>query len=282
MIARVFPRRTNATPTDDYAFVGDPPLFLPDDITEAHVSVTFTWDLPEAERLVRAWRRIAPVKIGGPATGTRGEEFAPGMYLKPGYVITSRGCPNRRCWFCSVPGREGSGVRELPVVDGWLVLDDNLLACSERHIREVFDMLSGQENRAVFSGGIEAARLKPWHVELFKLLRPKRIYFAYDTPDDLPPLVEAARLFREAEYGTQSNLRCYVLVGYPGDTFERAEGRLNTVLRLGMCPMAMLYRDDTGKTTNHWRRFQRAWARPAAIYAKHRDMSYLSAIGCEP
>jgi hypothetical protein len=42
-IARVFPRRTNATPTDSYAFVGEP-IFstLPDDIAEVHVSVTFT------------------------------------------------------------------------------------------------------------------------------------------------------------------------------------------------------------------------------------------------
>jgi len=48
MIARVFPSRTRATPTDAYAFVGDPPLFLPPDIEEVHVSVTFSWDLRDA------------------------------------------------------------------------------------------------------------------------------------------------------------------------------------------------------------------------------------------
>lgn len=68
-ILRVFPRRTKATPRDEYAFIGDVPLFLPPDISEVHVSVTFTWDLKEAERLARAWSRVAPVKIGGPATG---------------------------------------------------------------------------------------------------------------------------------------------------------------------------------------------------------------------
>lgn len=61
-IARVFPRATACTPKDEYAFVGDIPLFFPEDITEVHVSVTFSWDLPEAERLARAWGRIAPVK----------------------------------------------------------------------------------------------------------------------------------------------------------------------------------------------------------------------------
>jgi hypothetical protein len=265
-VARVFPRRTKATPVDDYAFVGEPGLFIPEDITEVHVSVTFTWDLPEAERLATSWERIAPVKIGGPATGMRGKDFVPGRYLAPGYVITSRGCFNR-CWFCSVPQREGH-LRELPITEGWNLLDDNLLACSESHIRAVFEMLKRQKERAEFTGGIEAKLLKPWHIELFKNLRPKQIFFAYDTPDDLPPLEEAARLFREAEYGTRSNLRCYVLVGYPGDTFEAAEMRLETVVRLGMCPMAMLYRDHSGATTPEWRKFQRSWARPAAIYAK--------------
>ena len=77
-IARVFPRRTKATPDDEYAFVGEPGLFLPPSINEVHVSVTFSWDLPEAERLARAWKRIAPVKIGGPATGMSGRLFCSG------------------------------------------------------------------------------------------------------------------------------------------------------------------------------------------------------------
>ena len=37
MIARVFPRRTSATPDDELAFIGDPPLFLPG-MDEVHVS----------------------------------------------------------------------------------------------------------------------------------------------------------------------------------------------------------------------------------------------------
>ena len=108
-----------------------------------HVSVTFTWDMPEAERLAASWERVAPVKIGGPATGMRGEDFVPGRYLKPGYVITSRGCANH-CWFCSVPAREGL-LRELPITPGWNILDDNLLACSESHIKKVLGMLEKQK-----------------------------------------------------------------------------------------------------------------------------------------
>ena len=36
----------------------------------------------------------------------------------------------------------------------------------------------------------------------------EQIFFAYDTPDDLPPLEHAAHLFREASYGNRSILRC--------------------------------------------------------------------------
>ena len=32
---------------------------------EVHVSVTFTWDLPKAERLADLWKYVAPIKIGG-------------------------------------------------------------------------------------------------------------------------------------------------------------------------------------------------------------------------
>ncbi len=160
-IARVFPRRTRATPTDNLAFYDVPGLFPPE-VDEVHVSVAFSWDLNKALRLANAWERVAPAGIGGPAIRERSGDFHPGMYLKPGYVITSRGCPNH-CWFCSVPQREGP-VRELPIAEGYNVLDDNLLACSESHVRSVFAMLGRQAERAQFTGGLEAERLKDWHI----------------------------------------------------------------------------------------------------------------------
>ena len=91
-VARVFPRRTKLTPDD--AYVGLPPLGCPR-YDEVHISVTFTWDIRAAERLAANWRPYADVvRLGGPAYGARGGEFVPGMYLKSGAVITSRGCPN--------------------------------------------------------------------------------------------------------------------------------------------------------------------------------------------
>ncbi len=270
-IARVFPRRTNATPIDELAFIGEPGLFVPD-VDEVNVSVTFTYDLPYAEKLACAWGKIAQVKIGVPATGIAGGDFEPGMYLREGYVITSRGCPNR-CWFCSVPKREGN-IRELPVRDGWNVLDDNLLACSNSHIHAVFVMLARQGHRPEFTGGLEAARLKPWHVGLLLALRPNQLFFAYDGPEDREPLRLAGKMLLDGGFKMHPHshiLRSFVLIGYPRDTFEAAESRLRETLEYGFTPMAMLYRDKTGKTDPQWRRFQREWARPAVIHSMRKE-----------
>lgn len=275
MIARVFPRKTAATPTDKYAFspvAGRLPfphrqLLLPDDISEVHISATFTFDSWAACALADAWQHIAPVKIGGPAIGSRGEEFVPGRYLKSGYVITSRGCPNG-CWFCSVPKREG-GIRELPICDGWNVLDDNLLACSDRHILDVFAMLRRQREKAHFTGGLEAARLLPWHVNELATIKPKQIFFAYDTPNDYEPLVAAGRMLLDAGFTTQSHsLRCYVLIGHPHDTMRQAERRLMETVEAGFTPFAMLWRDEKGNRSSEWMKFQKLWARPAIIAAR--------------
>lgn len=265
-IVRVFPRRTRATPTDELAYVGGPDMFVEAD--EVHISVTFTWDLQEAERLAKEWSHVAKVRIGGPATGEPGGDFTPGMYLKQGYVITSRGCPNN-CWFCSVPKREGV-LRELPISEGWNVLDDNFLACSEEHQSLVFEMLFSQGHRVEFTGGLEAKRLKEWQASFLFDLKPKQIFFAYDTPDDYEPLVSAGRMLRGAGFTNRGHeLRAYVLIGYPKDTFDDAEKRLIQTLDAGFFPMAMLYRDKTGNTEREWRKFQRTWARPAIIASRH-------------
>jgi hypothetical protein len=268
-IARVFPRKIpKTTPVDSLAFYDVPGMFeYSAGISEVHVSVLFSWDKERALRLGEQWESVAPVIFGGPGwSDDPGAGFVSGMYVKPGYTITSRGCPNR-CWFCSV-WRRNPALIELPIVDGWNILDDNLLACSEAHIRKVFAMLFQQKHPVEFTGGLEAKRLKPWHVELLALLKPKQIFFAYDTPDDFEPLHNAANLLWQAGFTPQSHkVRAYVLIGYPRDTFCAAEARLRQVLSLGIIPMAMLWRDQSGKRDHKWMVFARAWARPALICA---------------
>lgn len=172
----MFPRKTKATPTDDLVRFGPPRVF--EEADEVHVSVTFTWDKPIAERLAKQWAWVAPVKVGGVAYGDTSLEFIPGRYIKPGYTITSRGCP-RRCWFCSV-WKKWPTPNVLPIYDGWNVLDDNLLACPESHVRAVFDMLGRQKQRVEFTGGLEALALQEYQVDLLASLSPKpSMFWAY-------------------------------------------------------------------------------------------------------
>ena len=266
-IIRVFPRRTNATPIDEFVRINEPPGML-DECDEVNISVAFEWDLPVAEQLARKWKHVAPVKIGGPATGERSGEFKPGMYIKNGYTITSRGCPNR-CWFCSVWRREGDTVRELPIMDGWNVLDDNLLACRDDHILAVFSMLARQKRKPEFTGGLEAKRLKAWHVTELRKLKPKQMFFAYDTPDDLEPLQDAGRILLRSGFTTTSHaLRCYILCGWPKDTEASADARMQQAKAAGFTPMAMALRGKDGIMSHKWAVFQRKWARVAIIHAK--------------
>ena len=260
-LIRVFPRRTKATPIDPLVAVNRPPGLF-DEADRIHVSVSFTWDLPRAEQLAEDWRVVAPVEIGGPALGTRGEEFVPGRYLRLGYTITSRGCPNR-CWFCRVWRAEVS-IRELPIRDGSNVLDDNLLACSEGHVRSVFEMLARQPRPILFTGGLEAARLEPWAVALLRDLHPDKLYFAYDGPDDLEPLRRAGGMLLDAGV-PQSRLYSYVLCGYPGDTTNEAARRMHEAWEAGFMPFAMFYRSTTRvrPPSIEWRLFTRRYARPA-------------------
>ncbi len=264
-IIRVFPKRTEATPDDELAFVGEPPLQLPQ-ADEVHVSCTFTWRKREAERLARVWGLHYPVvKIGGPAYDDTGGVFVPGMYVKRGRVFTTRGCPNR-CNFCLVPKREGE-LRCLPIRDGHNVLDNNLLAAPRGHVERVLDMLSRQKRRAVFSGGLEARRLELWFVEAITAIKFKRLFFAYDRPGEWSAVNEAISLVRY--YGHRHDkIGCYVLCGFEGDTVDLAEARCRQVKNAGGTPYPMYYQPlgGDGRRPREWRDFiGTAWSRLGAV-----------------
>jgi hypothetical protein len=275
-LIRVFPRITKATPQDERSYFGAPDLFALAD--EVHIDVTFTADKPKAEALAEDWKHVAPVKIGGVAYGDPGNEFIPGRYIKRGYTFTSRGCP-RRCWFCSVWKRRGEAT-PLPITDGWNILDDNLLACPESHVRAVFDMLRRQGRQIEFTGGLEAAALLDYQVGLLADLRPRpNCFFAYDPGDPFDTLKSAAdRMIAAGFTACSHRLRAYVLIGYPKDTFVDATERLEQMIRVGFTPHAMLWQPETPSAQKHkpapeWKTFQRQWARPAIIHAKRHGVA---------
>jgi hypothetical protein len=270
-LIRVFPRKTKASPDDELAYFGPPDLFAEAD--EVHVSVAFTQDKAIAERLAEQWRGVAPVKVGGVAYGDTSLEFIPGRYIKPGYTVTSRGCP-RRCWFCGV-WKKWPTVNTLPIYDGWNVLDDNLLACPPEHVHAVFDMLRRQRCRIEFTGGLEALALQDYQVDLLAGLRPRpNMFFAYDPGDEFETLESAARRLIEAGFTPRSHrMSVYVLIGFPKDTFDLALARLKQMVGIGFTPRAMLWEPETPSQEKHrppseWKAFQRRWFRPAIIHAR--------------
>ncbi len=260
---RVFPRKTKWTPTDELAFVGDPPLIRPP-IQPVYVSCTFTWDIEEAKRLASAWKQYYPdVYIGGPAFGDPGGEFEPGRFVKSGVTITSRGCPNK-CPWCYVPRREGK-IRELEIRPGWIVQDNNLLACSDNHLLNVLIMLQKQKHPVVFSGGLDSTRFTKWHSVLLKSIKVKELWFACDSEVSLQYLEKVRTLL---DY-PQRKMRCYVMVGFNGEKIEDAQWRLEIVYKIGFDPFCQLYRGEGEQPYGKdWLALNRKWSRPAAYHSK--------------
>ena len=267
MVARVFARRTNDSPTDSLAFFDGPDMWEKRRFDKIMVNCVFTYDKARAEMLADEWSAFGPVEIGGPAYGTRGEEFTPGMFLREGIAITSRGCPNK-CWFCSVWKRDG-GIRELEIKPGHDIFDDNICATSEGHFDKVIEMLKTQKNIS-FKGGIEAKILKDRHINAFTNLRLAScgaFYFAYDTPDDQEPLTVAIKEMKKAGF-TRRQLCCYCLIGGPKDTIEKATERLEYIIDIGAWPFAMGWRGEDGVRVEGFASLQREFSNAVIIGSK--------------
>ena len=98
------------------------------------------------------------------------------------------------------------------------------------------------------------------------------MYFAYDTPDDYEPLVEAGKLLRDGGFNARGHVAsAYVLIGYPKDTFQKAEKRLMQTIEAGFQPYAMLWKDKAGTVDEKWQPFQREWCRPMIAGKKFTD-----------
>jgi radical SAM superfamily enzyme YgiQ (UPF0313 family) len=256
-IIRVFPRRTNMTPDGEYVFIGLPTLFIPDH-EEVHISVTFTWDVKHALFLKKQWELHTekPVLIGGPSFKSD-DNFYSGLYLKKGVTITSRGCPNN-CSFCLVPKREGK-IRELKIKPGNIIQDNNLLACSDKHIANVFNMLSNKKN-IEFSGGFEAKRINLSLIKELKKIKVQKIWLACDDPNSFNLVKQKIELLRSEGF-SQNKIRCYVIIGKDQ---KEEDKRLKALLFSGCLPYAQLLQPNIKiNYSKEWKDFQKFWARPA-------------------
>lgn len=262
-IIRVFASKSKQySPTDNYAFFTPPPFEIPEH-REVHVSCIFSWDKAWAEELAFQWegRTDKPVKLGGPAFGTPVEGFAPGLYLKPNIIFTTRGC-NNNCPWCIVPGLEGPLV-ELPITPGNIIQDNNFLQASRQHKDKAFEMLKGQRG-ICFKGGLEVDLIDDHFVEAVRGLRIAELWLACDTDGALPRFKTACEKLVKAGFNREK-IKCYALIG---DDMDKNEARLREIYHAGAMPFAQLYRDFSDSKTEYgevWNKFARSWQRPAAI-----------------
>ena len=275
----MFPTKTSMTPIDKDAYYDTPDLFTPQ-YDEAHISITFTWDIEKGRRIANAWDKHAKkIKVGGVAIdGETDQPFQSGMYLKKGITITSRGCPNN-CKFCQV---RHSLIEFDNFPEGNIVQDNNILACSDRHWRLVLSMLKKQK-AIEFKGGLEKYRITPQVAEDLRGLRIKTLWLACDSPNDIKPLETAVRILHKAGF-KREQIYCFVLIGHNLlEENQRLEKCLNLFTYkdeedneryMGVKPFAQLFRDkyDRVRYSREYKQFARKWSRPACYYHLKKDL----------
>ncbi len=264
-IIRVFPRRTSYTPDDDMAFIGMPPIIIPEH-EEIHVSCTFSWDKALCEELAFQWegRTNKPVKLGGPAYGSPAEDFRQGLYIKKNIIFTTRGC-NNNCPWCCVPKLEGR-LKEMPICVGNIIQDNNFLQANRSHKDKVFEMLKTQK-AICFKGGLEADLIDDHFVNGISGLRISELWLACDTDARIPAFRKACQKLAKAGF-SREKIKCYVL-SY-GQDRDKDEARAAAVYEAGAMPFVQLFRDFSDKKTEYssdWNAWARMWQRPAAIRA---------------
>ncbi len=255
------------SPTDKDAYFDTPDLFTRR-YDKAMISTVFTWDKPRAEMLAEAWKTVADeVVVGGPAYDDPGDDFMPGMFLKQGIVILSRGCPNR-CSFCLVHRREGN-LRLMGIKPGHIEQSNNFLACPDSYRKKAYAMFKTQKG-ICFKGGLEAARITEKEVEIWRGLRIAELWLACDQNSDFPAFKKAVSILLRAGF-TRHHIHCYALIG--NDPKENIH-RLREIYRFGAMPFAQLYRDETDsrKYPKSWRRLATRWSRPAAIESRMKSV----------
>ena len=149
------------------------------------------------------------------------------------------------------------------MVPGNIFQDNNLLLADQRHVDKVITMLQRLNLRATFAGGLDASLLTDSFADQLRGLKIGQIFLACDTDDALDPLARAISKLRLP----MQKLRCYVLLGFYGESLEKGVRRFMRVWELGVMPFAQLYQppNEYIKYPHRWREVARTWSRPAAM-----------------
>jgi hypothetical protein len=257
----------------DALLINSPSLPTPIDLMMAdkiNISAIFSWDLPRLRSVAdNALFFGCKVLIGGPAVANNikslskynigydhGAEYVEGDFSM---TWTSRGCI-RNCSWCIVPKIEGRTMIERDNLHyAPLVLDNNFLACSDKHIEKVLTLWSGK--KVDFNQGLDARLYTPQFREQIEYynIRPTVWRFAYDT-GGVGRYVQKAIKDLTKSGVRHERIRIYLLFNHmepPNEARERAE----EIISWGASPFPMAYRPlDWEKedyyTSPHWSREQ--------------------------
>jgi hypothetical protein len=263
--------------------LGDEVIFKPqpfDRCDRVYISTQFTWQRRKVEEVAAHFRTHADVVIGG-----SGWDFAvqlpaevdvmPNDYdlygIDYGIGYSSRGCI-RHCAFCMVPRAEGS-IHEDGLIASLLnprsnklmLLDNNFFASGWRpKVAEILgrglivDWPQGIDIRLVDAeqASVLGDLRSRGQLSGDRFTRPRTLHFAWDLPSNEARANEVVSAIQRllAVGFRPRDLRCYVLVGFPGYELRDEVNRIETLHSLGIEPYVMVHRDFGERDTRDPRR----------------------------
>ena len=152
-------------------------------------------------------------------------------------TFTSRSCRNH-CGWCIVHKIEPDPIEyddfSIPVGKNPYVGDNNILGTSWEHQVHVVEKLK-HVRKLDINSGFEAPLFFEEHYNLYKHLHLEGWRFAFDELERERELVRAVKILKRQHVGYRK-ITVYVLIGYPGSTFEDAVYRLERARELGCSP----------------------------------------------
>lgn len=210
-------------------FPGKPTEWI--DNRTLYISIPFTWDLPTVKRRIsQRGFDFDLVMVGGPAVNLMPEFFMgldfvsvgkdmPGMLqiVNPLATKTTTGCV-RHCDFCAVWRTEGKLKELAEWPDLPIIIDNNLLAASQRHFDRVIDRLIKWE-WADFNQGLDSRLLTNYHAERIAQIKKPMVRLALDGFSYVDDWKSALEILLKAGIKNR-NIRSYALIGFNSDPSE--------------------------------------------------------------
>lgn len=181
-------------------------------------------------------------------------DLYPDLTRDTAYGFLTRGCPRKNHGFCITPKKDGCISRKnADLSEFWhgqkniILLDQNLLACSER--MDLLKQLSDSRASVDFNGGLDVRYLNDDILHAFQAIKVKEYRFAWDDPTE--DLREQFQLFVSSRITSLDHCRVYVLTNY-NSSMEENLFRIYSLVSMGLKPFVMIYNkqkyvDDRGR-----------------------------------